>query len=64
MNNISDKYVLLILAITVVFVFILVFSVKSPERMLYDQPLIWKDDLVNGNPVAQDDFSIHTSSNI
>ena len=64
MNNISDKYVLLILAITVVFVFSLVFSVKSPERKLYDQPLIWKEDLVNGNPSSQDDISFQTFSNI
>ena len=64
MNNISDKYVLLIFAITVVFVFSLAFSVKSPERKLYDQPLIWKEDLVNGNPSAQEDISFQTFSNI
>ena len=64
MNNISDKYVLLILAITVVFVFSLVFSVKSTERKIYDQPLIWKEDLVKGNPSSQDDISFQTFSNI
>ena len=44
MNNISDKFVLFIILITILFVFGLIFSVKSPERKVIDSPLIWKDN--------------------
>ena len=44
MNNISDKFVVTIILITVLFVFGLIFSVRSPERKVIDSPLIWKDD--------------------
>ena len=44
MNNIADKLVITIIFITVLFVFSLIFSVKSPERKVIDSPLIWKDD--------------------
>ena len=44
MNNISDKYVMFIILITILFVFGLIFSVKSPERKVIDSPIIWKDD--------------------
>jgi len=47
MNNISDKLVLTILLITILFVFGLIFSVKSPERKVIDSPIIWKDDYSN-----------------
>ncbi len=47
MNNISDKLVLTIILITVLFVFGLVFSVKSPERKVIDSPIMWKDDYSN-----------------
>ena len=47
MNNISDKLVLTILLITILFVFGLIFSVKSPERKVIDSPVIWKDDFSN-----------------
>ena len=47
MNNLPDKYVIIIFAVTVSLIFILIFSVKSPEREIIDQPLIWKDDLLN-----------------
>ena len=47
MNNISDKLVLAILLITILFVFGLIFSVKSPERKVIDSPIIWKDDYSN-----------------
>jgi len=33
MNNISDKLAMTIILITILFVFGLIFSVKSPERM-------------------------------
>jgi len=44
MNNISDKLVLTIILITILFVFGLIFSVKSPERKIIDSPIMWKDD--------------------
>ena len=44
MNNISDKNVIIIILITIFFVFGLIFSVKSPERKVIDSPLIWKDN--------------------
>ena len=47
MNNISDKLVMVIILITVIFVFGLIFSVKSPERKVIDSPIIWKDDYTN-----------------
>ena len=55
-NNISDKLVLTIILITVLFVFGLIFSVKSPERKVIDSPIMWKDDyskisLIEGNKI-------------
>ena len=47
MNNISDKLVLTIILITILFVFGLIFSVKSPERKVIDSPIIWKGDYSN-----------------
>ena len=47
MNNISDKLVVTIIFITILFVFGLIFSVKSPERKIIDSPIIWKDDYSN-----------------
>ena len=44
MNNISDKLVITLILITVLFVFGLIFSVKSPERKVLDSPIIWKED--------------------
>ena len=45
--NISDKLVLTIILITILFVFGLIFSVKSPERKVLDSPIMWKDDFSN-----------------
>ena len=56
MNNISDKLVLTIILITILFVFGLIFSVKSPERKVIDSPIMWKDDFSN--------ISIFNSNNI
>ena len=56
MNNISDKLVLTIILITTLFVFGLIFSVKSPERKVIDSPIMWKDDYTN--------LSIFKSNNI
>ena len=47
MNNISDKLVLTIILITILFVFGLIFSVKSPERKVIDSPILWKEDYSN-----------------
>ena len=47
MDNISDKLVLTIILITILFVFGLIFSVKSPERKVIDSPIMWKDDYSN-----------------
>ena len=47
MNNISDKLVLTIILLTILFVFGLIFSVKSPERKVIDSPIMWKDDYSN-----------------
>ena len=44
MKNISDKLVMTIILITILFVFGLIFSVKSPERKIIDSPIIWKED--------------------
>ena len=44
MNKISDKLVMTIILITTLFVFGLIFSVKSPERKVIDSPIMWKDD--------------------
>ena len=56
MNNISDKLALTIILITIIFVFGLIFSVKSPERKVIDSPILWKDDYSN--------ISIFKSNNI
>ena len=44
MNNISDKLVMTIILITILFVFGLIFSVKSPERKIIDSPILWKEN--------------------
>ena len=47
MNNISDKLVMTIILITILIVFGLIFSVKSPERKVLDSPIMWKDEYSN-----------------
>ena len=47
MSNIPDKSVMVIILITIFFVFGLIFSVRSPERKIIDSPIIWKDDYSN-----------------
>ena len=56
MNNISDKLVVTIILITILFVFGLIFSVKSPERRVIDSQIMWKDDY--------SDISIFKSNNL
>ena len=47
MNNISDKNVILVLFGTVIVVFVLIFSVKSPERKVIESPIMWKEGFSN-----------------
>ena len=47
MNNISDKLVMIIILITILFVFGLIFTVKSPERKVIESPIMWKDEYSN-----------------
>ena len=47
MKNISDILVMTIILLTILFVFGLVFSVKSPERQVIDSPIIWKENYSN-----------------
>ena len=47
MNNIPDRLVMAIILITILFVFGLIFSVKSPERKVIDSPIMWKEDYSN-----------------
>ena len=49
MNKISDKYVILIILITIIFIFGLIFSVKSPERKIIESPIMWKDDYIKSS---------------
>ena len=57
MNNISDKLVLTIILITILFVFGLIFSVKSPERKVIDSPIMWKDDYSNISVFKSDNIN-------
>ena len=47
MNNISDKNIILVLFGTVILVFVLIFSVKSPERKVIESPIMWKEEFSN-----------------
>ena len=38
---------MILILITIIFVFGLIFSVKSPERKVIESPIIWKDDYSN-----------------
>ena len=58
MNNISDKLVMTIILITILFVFGLIFSVRSPERKVIDSPILWKDDYSNTNVFKNNKINI------
>ena len=45
MNNITDKNVLIVIFGTIIVVFALIFSVKSPERNLIESPIMWKEEI-------------------
>ena len=47
MNNISDKNVILVIFGTVIVVFVLIFSVKSPEIKVIESPIMWKEEFSN-----------------
>ena len=44
MNNMSDKNLIIILLGTIIVVFALIFSIKSPERKVIESPIIWKEE--------------------
>ena len=60
MNNISDKLVLTMILITILFVFGLIFSVKSPERKVLDSPIMWKDDFSNISLLQSNKIKLET----
>ena len=45
MNKISDKNVIILIFGTIIVVFALIFSVKSPERKVIDSPIMWKEEI-------------------
>ena len=44
MNNISDKNIIIIIFGTIIVVFALIFTVKSPERKVIESPIMWKEE--------------------
>ena len=64
MNNISDKLVMIIILITILFVFALIFSVRSPERKVIDSPILWKDDYSNTNIFKNHEINIEEESTV
>ena len=61
MNNLSDKNVLIIMVITIIFIFGLIFSVKSPERRTLESPIMWKSDYIQSyftNPFKNKYYSL------
>ena len=44
MNNLSDNNFIIILFGTIIVVFALIFSVKSPERKVIESPIMWKEE--------------------
>ena len=64
MNNISDKLVLIIIFGTILFVFALIFSVKSPERKVIDSPIIWKEEYSKISVLRKNNIYIDKSLNI
>ena len=64
MNNISDKLVMTIILITILFVFGLIFSVRSPERKVIDSPILWKDDYSNTSIFKNDKINVEEERTI
>ena len=61
MNNISDKNVILVLFGTVIVVFVLIFSVKSPERKVIESPIMWKEEFSNISLFKNNSFELKKS---
>ena len=61
MNNISDKNVLIILFGTIIVVFALIFSVKSPERKVIESPIMWKEEFSNISLFENDSLELKKS---
>ena len=61
MNNISDKNVLIILFGTIIVVFALIFSVKSPERKVIESPIMWKEEFSNISLFENDSIELKKS---
>ncbi len=64
MNNISDKLVMTIILFTILFVFGLIFTVKSPDRKVLESPIIWKDDYSNIAFFRRDKINLYTNTMI
>ena len=64
MNNISDKNVIIVILASILVVFALVFSVKSPERKVIDSPIMWKEDFSNIPIFEIEKFEIKKSFNV
>ena len=62
MNNISDKNVIIILFGTVIVVFALIFSVKSPERKVIESPIMWKEEFSSISLFDNDLFELKNPS--
>ena len=61
MNNISDKNVLIILFGTIIVVFALIFSVKSPERKVIESPIMWREEFSNISIFENEYFELKKS---
>ena len=61
MNNISDKYVIIVILVTILVVFAFIFSVKSPERKIIESPIIWKEDFSNISIYREENFDFKKS---
>ena len=57
-NNISDKYVIFVILITIFVVFAFIFSVKSPERKVIESPIMWKEDFSTISIFNNDKFEL------
>ena len=61
MNNISDKNVIIVLFVTIIVVFALIFSVKSPERKVIESPIMWKEEFSNISLYEKDTVELKKS---
>tara|TARA_Y100000991_G_scaffold177396_1_gene139558 strand:- start:698 stop:901 length:204 start_codon:yes stop_codon:yes gene_type:complete len=59
MNNFSDKNVIIVILLTIFFVFALIFSVKSPERKVIEAPIIWKEEFSNISIIEYEQLNLN-----